>query len=849
MKKFFYSVLAVATMLFTATSCSQDDEIVSGGTTPSGDTQKVTFKVEMPGEGVGSRAIADGVNVGGGNQADKLIWALYEKGKDANRLDFGFGTASEKVDGKQEFTAEISMVKGLTYNVLFFAYDEDGCVFQLNTQDPDLTALKLKDGLQANVEGYDAFVKCHEHTVKSGNEVTTVELKRPFAQINAATTVADLDRAKKLQAVVTKSELVIANVPTKYNVLTGEATENADLTYSANDILNHYVAAGETTPAHPNEDITVDNVGYKYLTMAYVLAGETATSPASNHSATFNFYRGESGDDLMRNIEIINLPIQRNYRTNVIGDLLTETESFKIVIDEEFENDHNIYEGGVSVATAQDLQTEIDNAQPGTTIIKFDGDITGEEARSASNVEIIINQKEGVNLIIDGCGYKFDGKFDIYGHARFEGKETLKFTNINFEHTDNSSVDFISCNTTDSEKRYAHNVIVENCTFVGNGSVDSETGVMGMRYRQCYYMEVKNSTFKNMYGIIWATGGEGITLDNVTSTDSKNGASFGTTTDLLVENSNIEANVYGIRVDASVATTLTVKNTAITAKQPIIARKTTVTGDDKSYNVVLEGQNTLETSELYQVVFTNGGDDEAYVEPTGTYSITGAEDFNVYPGPIKVATADDLVAALEKGCSVVFTSDIKIDPANMSNAYGTTGINVKNGQAIDGGGYTLDIRGAGGTWDSGISTTGGLIKNIKVTGSFRGIFVNHNSTHSEKVVLEKVVLDGTTYTISCDQGTNNGLEATDCTFKGWTSYAATLGNAKFTKCYFGEGNNYAYCRPYAPTEFVDCEFEEGYEMDTRAAVTFENCTLNGVALTSENLATLVTSNIANATVK
>ena len=213
-----------------------------------------------------------------------------------------------------------------------------------------------------------------------------------------------------------------------------------------------------------------------------------------------------------------------------------------------------------------------------------------------------------------------------------------------------------------------------------------------------------------------------------------------------------------------------------------------------------------------------------------------------------VADADGLVATLENGENVLLENDVKIDPAGMSNAYGTTGINVKNGQTIDGGGNTLDIKGAGGTWDSGINTTGGIIRNITVTGSFRGIFINHNSTHSEKVVLENVIIDGTTYTISCDQGTNQGLDAINSTFNGWTSYAATLGEAKFVNCNFGEGNGYAYCRPYAPTEFIGCEFEAGYTVDPRAAVTFENCTLNGVEITEDNIADLVT-NITNVTVK
>ena len=227
-------------------------------------------------------------------------------------------------------------------------------------------------------------------------------------------------------------------------------------------------------------------------------------------------------------------------------------------------------------------------------------------------------------------------------------------------------------------------------------------------------------------------------------------------------------------------------------------------------------------------------------------------DKEAFYSDFEAATADEMIEAISQagpGEVIGLMNDVNIDPAGMSNAYGTTGINIKNGQTLDGNGNTLDIKGAGGTWDSGINTTGGIIRNLTVTGSFRGIFVNHNSEYSAPVILENVIIDGTVYTISCDQGTGKGLTATGCTFKGWTSYAATIGNVEFTDCYFGKGSGYAYCRPYAPTTFVGCEFEAGFEMDTRAAVTFENCTLDGVALTEANLSTLVTSNIANATVK
>ena len=213
-----------------------------------------------------------------------------------------------------------------------------------------------------------------------------------------------------------------------------------------------------------------------------------------------------------------------------------------------------------------------------------------------------------------------------------------------------------------------------------------------------------------------------------------------------------------------------------------------------------------------------------------------------------VNTGDALVAALAKEYNVTFGKDLKIDPANMSNAYGKTGVLVYKGQSIDGAGHKLDVKGAGGTWDSGICTSGGLIKNLWVTGSFRGVFVK-GATHTEKVVLENVRLEGTTYTISCDSASGQGLEARNSIFRGWTSYAKTIGNVKFDGCTFGAGNGYNFSRPYAPTEYVNCTFEAGHQIDPRAAITFENCTLNGVALTAENLSTLVVSNIANATIK
>ena len=154
-----------------------------------------------------------------------------------------------------------------------------------------------------------------------------------------------------------------------------------------------------------------------------------------------------------------------------------------------------------------------------------------------------------------------------------------------------------------------------------------------------------------------------------------------------------------------------------------------------------------------------------------------------------------------------------------------------------------------GTWDSAINITKGTIKNVTIARGFRGIFINHNNSTQGKVYLENVIVDGPTYTISCDQGTGNGLEANNCTFNGWTSFAETIGDVKFTNCKFGKGAGYSVCVPYAKTEFVGCDFSEGYQFYVENEISLENCTINGVKITEENVGSIIVEGINNVTIK
>ena len=196
--------------------------------------------------------------------------------------------------------------------------------------------------------------------------------------------------------------------------------------------------------------------------------------------------------------------------------------------------------------------------------------------------------------------------------------------------------------------------------------------------------------------------------------------------------------------------------------------------------------------------------------------------------------------------SIILSGDLKFNASETTanSGYGATGVSVKGG-VLDGNGNSLGINNWD-TWDSAVHTTGGTIKNLTINSGMRGIFMG---SATADVYIENVTIDGTIYTFNSDGGSKEyGVYISNSTLNGWTSFSDVHKEVVFTNCNFGEGQGYAFCRPYNDAKFVGCDFEAGFEMEAIGEVTFENCTIGGQPLTAENLATLVTSNIANAKV-
>ena len=620
MKKLFFTMLGVCAML-CATSCS-DETIVS---TVEGESM-VEFTVELTDGSDASRAISDGLTV------EELYCEVYSMaGTEPARLtDLDQyvkqmeTTVNDKGQTVKTATIRMALVKGQAYNVLFWAqapgaYDAS-----------DLRNITVAPAT-ANTESKDAFTAVYKTDKVTGPIKETITLTRPFAQINFGTTIQDYEDAlkagidfgaasKEIQGTLA-SKIVASHGATIYDALTETSKDDGQgLTFGWAEVDSMII----------NETLNVGGVEYKYLATAYMLVPGGKESNVSDVTMEI-----ETGLNENITLTVPFAPVQRNYRTNVLGNLLTNTADFTVIVDPNYNpQDNNIgIDQTENVSTAAELQAAINAAVLGNNVITFDADITAES--------IIVPQNEGINIVINGAGHKFDGTFYLYGNARNNGTETLTFNEINFEHSE-GSIDFISSNSTDSEKRYAHNVTVENCTFTGNDNGD----VVAMRYRQCYNMSVANSTATGLHSLMWATGCSSIAVDNVDVNSKSGGVSVGTSENVVVKNSNITvANDYGygLRADASGAYKMSVENCELTADAPVLLRKAS-----GAYALTLSGNNTLTTTKTYQIIVTGSDFEEGkeLTAPTGEYTLTGAEGFIVYPVIKTVETTEEFVEVM-----------------------------------------------------------------------------------------------------------------------------------------------------------------------------------------------------------
>ncbi|UKI25094.1 MAG: hypothetical protein L6U61_13170 [Bacteroidales bacterium] len=311
MKRYLLSSFTIAAAALLVTSCN--DEMDNGLKT--GDEGTVTFTAQLPSE-MGTRAFADGLT------AKHLQYAVYEAGQSTPLKVFGDETTvvgeAEMVNLKKSVT--LKLTSGKSYDVIFWADATTDSPYTFNPASREVSVDYSK--VNNNSDNCDAFFKKETITV-SGNQSVDVKLTRPFAQVNIGTD--DFDAAKASGLEVTQTE-VVAKAFATLNLATGEVADEADRTFTMKAI-----------PTASDGEFPVAG-GYKYLSMDYLLVG----ADKATVDVVFN-YGGP------QNRTFTNVPVQRNYRTNIYGSLLTNATDFNVVIEPAFSGEfaHEV----VSVST------------------------------------------------------------------------------------------------------------------------------------------------------------------------------------------------------------------------------------------------------------------------------------------------------------------------------------------------------------------------------------------------------------------------------------------------------------------------------------------------------------------
>jgi len=382
-KKLFLGMFAAAGMLL-ATSCSNDElDVVQ-----SGNEAQVTFSLGLEG-GIATRAISDG------KSADVLMYAVFDKnGERINTIQ-----KVSKTGVTFPTTENITLAKGQTYKVAFWAQDND-CKAYTVSDDMNVTVNYANDENKVNNdETRDAFFKTVEFTV-TGSTSIDVELKRPFAQINVGVTKKDWDDAVVSGITIAQSSVVIKNAATSLNLLDGTVSGETEVSYSLANI--------PSDPAILKVDTDGDGEKeeYNWLSMSYILPADATTGYAKTTLENIAFvFSPQNGNysNIEFNQGLNSVPVQRNWRTNILGKLLTGDITFNIVIDEEFEDDHNVLVpyatiNGVVYSSFADAMAAV---QDGETI-KLEGETTLDGVADGYLFTI-----DGKKVTIDLNGYGF----------------------------------------------------------------------------------------------------------------------------------------------------------------------------------------------------------------------------------------------------------------------------------------------------------------------------------------------------------------------------------------------------------------------------------------------------------
>lgn len=364
MKKHLLLMASAALLAFS--SCSSDDF----NSPDAGTDGTVTFTAAIPSHLL-SRAYGDGT------VTKQLSYAVYEAGTDnvVYATDVADSPSPVTIDSKN-FSLTLNLVKGKSYDFIFWADATTGSPYTFTSATKSVGVDYT--GIKGNDEDRDAFFQSVTGLTISGPMRQSVELRRPFAQLNIGT--SDLAALAAAKTELSEVAVKVSGVRNSLNLLTGVAAGEEDVTFTAP------IPEGETFPVE----------GYDYLAMNYILTGEEildgnvqqAQRELMSADITVSFTDGKSNT-----FAVPNLPLQRNYRTNVYGALLTSPLDLNIVVEPEFYQPGNDLDITPTVSTPEELTAALNDPSVIEITVPANLDLT-----AATPEELTIDTPKKLNI-------------------------------------------------------------------------------------------------------------------------------------------------------------------------------------------------------------------------------------------------------------------------------------------------------------------------------------------------------------------------------------------------------------------------------------------------------------------
>lgn len=308
-KKFLKTLASAALAALAALACGCAKENVAD----EGEKSQVTFTVDVPEATVTTRGLSDAATT------DQLICQVFLN--DGNYTPVPELTQTVTVENRKA-TVNFTLVKGNKYAFIFWAQASGTGYY--NTE--DLRSVKMNvANVKANEPKMDAFWATETLTATANPSTKSKTLYRALAQVNFGSKMPDRSDA----LAVTESSITMKGVADIFHPFLGNKSTacegSVDITFAKNATIT-------------DEKLKVSEEEYDYLSTAYVFASKQDQS-LTDVSATFKFENGKE-----TSVSAPNAPIQGNYRTNIIGDLLTVGSTWTITIDSEFKGGDKIYD-------------------------------------------------------------------------------------------------------------------------------------------------------------------------------------------------------------------------------------------------------------------------------------------------------------------------------------------------------------------------------------------------------------------------------------------------------------------------------------------------------------------------